>query len=620
MAVQRYSICQDHLKRVLGEESVAKMTFFQAMSAAIRNHRQLVAKEMVFPIQFCLQSSTVITISDVRYSNDGDSDYVEVRLDGERLGTFESHSKTSSGDNWNQFEHTGVIGQPVSVHAGKHVLELVFVSTDRHGIEIDFVGLDVEDEGQDERLLQCAAYCDSAINYSPTLVSDSLPSGWIQQQSHRTSCAEELNVRVALYHPGLASYRLTAHSPRYQTLLNDYHRDFHGCVGTETGHAVWFFTNFDVLPSSDQIQYENSATLSFSGDNSAKNTKLRVVFSPPDLSAIGDGAVLRLKFRRPSSGSGLTIVLLDMTVQGALLTEERSVDVSKNDNEISFEIEADALQGQGQGQGQVELTLTVIHRGEFTLHADYLRLAVRPQAEQTHNVYSDTMTMVEALDVPGGAGGGMLVYRPDNTATWYEVDAVRVMKKVSWSEEFEEIFRLERNGEVHLKPRSAYGSQAPPYGTSVVVGPSDPSASPPVAPIKRIDIDPWALKFTLTYLDSSVSELLVRSGTFGVRVIVNHVRIDPASRAWPVAVVTSMWVADGKADVDHVSANGATPREVLSGWDRLYGTMFAFFRQCVSRHKTQAPDILVELLEADPTISVRLDSLTRSGAGADNMV
>ena len=36
----------------------------------------------------------------------------------------------------------------MEVLAGKHMLQLVFLSTDRYGIEIDFVALDIADKAQ----------------------------------------------------------------------------------------------------------------------------------------------------------------------------------------------------------------------------------------------------------------------------------------------------------------------------------------------------------------------------------------------------------------------------------------------------------------------------------------
>ena len=55
-----------------------------------------------FPFEFCVQSNTVITVTNIRYSNDGGDDYVEVKLDDESLGTFQSLSKNSIADEWNE--------------------------------------------------------------------------------------------------------------------------------------------------------------------------------------------------------------------------------------------------------------------------------------------------------------------------------------------------------------------------------------------------------------------------------------------------------------------------------------------------------------------------------------
>lgn len=48
----------------------------------------------------------------------------------------------------------------MEVLPGKHRLELIFVSTDRHGIEIDYVALDVADE------LQVSFVLDSVFSVS----------------------------------------------------------------------------------------------------------------------------------------------------------------------------------------------------------------------------------------------------------------------------------------------------------------------------------------------------------------------------------------------------------------------------------------------------------------------
>ncbi|KAK7111162.1 hypothetical protein V1264_010845 [Littorina saxatilis] len=553
----------------------------------------------VFPLEFCVQSDTTITVSNIRYSNDGGEDFVDVTLDGQKLGTLTSLRKTSPLDEWNEFEDSGEIGGAVAVLAGKHKLELAFPSTDRYGIEIDFVAIHIADEGQDERLLKCTAYCDDSINYKPTLVSDTLPSGYLQQRSRRTACAEERNVKVEVHHPGLGSYRLTAHSPLYHTLLDSRQEDFMGCQGSGKGKVVWLFNNFDLITSAENMQYQDKITLAFSGNEFARNTQLIVNFATVALTSTLPGAVLRLKFRRTSPDVGIVHVIL--AVNGShSVPVQKATDPSTDDNEVSWDVDPDVL----TSGGDVELVLTVVHDISHTLHAEYLRLDVLPSGEEAREVYRDNQTVIQAVTrLPAGLGGGMILFRPDNGASWYETHAITVLKRLSWAEDFEEIFRLDQDGTVRLKPQSLYASRSPPYGTSVVVGPSDPFAAEPAAPVYKVDIDPWAQKLTVTYKDLSLSEVLVRTGSYGVRAIVNHKRWVPSSLGWPVAVVTSMWVADGKSDVDHVSANGAEPRGVVADdWQKLYGTSFAFFRQCVSRHNTQAPDVMMELLEPHSTL------------------
>lgn len=363
------------------------------------------------------------------------------------------------------------------------------------------------------------------------------------------------------------------------------------------------FAQFFIEDDDDDVQLHagSGATLNFSGDDAASNTKLLVTFDTSSVSGQGPGAVLRLKFLRRAAEAGVVHVRLQANMTGRLLSEDRTVDPADSNREARWTLEASLL----TEQPQVELVLTLVHNPSFPLRADYLRLVLRPQAEVVATVFKDRSTWVQTVANPRG---GMLVHRPDSVATWHDVGAVRVLKKVAGAEDFEEVFRLSADGMLLLKHRAAYGSDSPPFGTSFVIGPSDPREASAAAPVTRIDVDPWALKFTLSYADAtSVSDLLLRLGTFGSRVIVSLRRLAPAARRRPVAVVTSMWVADGKADVDHISANGAAPRDVLGGWGRLYGTSFAFFRQCVSRHNSQAPDIVLEFLEADRAALQQVD-------------
>ena len=64
-------------------------------------------------------------VSDVRYSNDGFSDTIELVLDGTTIGSFRTEAVSHEGESWNVFKSSGAVGDPVSLLTDKHTLNLV---------------------------------------------------------------------------------------------------------------------------------------------------------------------------------------------------------------------------------------------------------------------------------------------------------------------------------------------------------------------------------------------------------------------------------------------------------------------------------------------------------------
>ena len=58
-----------------------------------------------------------------------------------------------------------------------------------------------------------------------------------------------------------------------------------------------------------------------------------------------------------------------------------------------------------------------------------------------------------------------------------------------------------------------------------------------------------------------------------------------------------MWVADGNADVDHVTVDGTETRSKISCWTELTGMYVVFYRKCTSKHNTLSPDIILNIIE-----------------------
>ena len=83
-----------------------------------------------------------VTVSDVRYSNDGLSDVVGVFLNTSNFGQFTSKTVLKSGDGWNVFQSSGQVGKPFQIHKGVYNLQIQLTkSSDEYGIEIDRVSL-----------------------------------------------------------------------------------------------------------------------------------------------------------------------------------------------------------------------------------------------------------------------------------------------------------------------------------------------------------------------------------------------------------------------------------------------------------------------------------------------
>jgi len=64
---------------------------------------------------FATGSKCDVAIMDVRYSNDGLSDTIELLLDEVPIGSFKTLAVSDEGKRWNVLRSSGTIGKPVSL-------------------------------------------------------------------------------------------------------------------------------------------------------------------------------------------------------------------------------------------------------------------------------------------------------------------------------------------------------------------------------------------------------------------------------------------------------------------------------------------------------------------------
>ena len=80
-----------------------------------------------------------VGIMNVRYSNDGFSDTIQLLLDEVSIGSFITLAGAQRGHGWNKFRSSGIVGEPVPLSAGQHKLKLIVKKADQYGVEIDKV-------------------------------------------------------------------------------------------------------------------------------------------------------------------------------------------------------------------------------------------------------------------------------------------------------------------------------------------------------------------------------------------------------------------------------------------------------------------------------------------------
>ena len=94
-------------------------------------------------------------ISNVRYSNDGLSDTVEIYLNGSKIGEIHSRAKSGNGELWNVFLSTGPVGN-INIQAteGIYQLRLYVIAADEYGIEIDSINVNIQCKNSSGELIQ----------------------------------------------------------------------------------------------------------------------------------------------------------------------------------------------------------------------------------------------------------------------------------------------------------------------------------------------------------------------------------------------------------------------------------------------------------------------------------
>lgn len=84
--------------------------------------------------------NVTLSIYNIRYSNDGLSDDLELWMNGTRIANFTTISKFGNGYEWNVIRNSRRLGSAASFPRGSYTL-VITVITDSYGVELDRIGV-----------------------------------------------------------------------------------------------------------------------------------------------------------------------------------------------------------------------------------------------------------------------------------------------------------------------------------------------------------------------------------------------------------------------------------------------------------------------------------------------
>jgi hypothetical protein len=86
---------------------------------------------------FVTESSCMLKILNVEYTNDGLSDTITLYINGEQVGSFETKAQSNHGHLWNDPVSSGSVGNETTLSSGDHTVKLTVSKMDEYGIEVD---------------------------------------------------------------------------------------------------------------------------------------------------------------------------------------------------------------------------------------------------------------------------------------------------------------------------------------------------------------------------------------------------------------------------------------------------------------------------------------------------
>jgi hypothetical protein len=448
--------------------------------------------------------------------------------------------------------------------------------------------------------------------------------GVAHNQSYTTLCAEVDNVNIPLIFSNVSAYRITATHPAYlPASIYDGGADFTDCP-TLTENYIWLVgTRNDGAAEFLQSGYADG-DVHYAPDNPAEGIDEAATNFPRELNSTtmrnqyiwftaneaGDanvelkiGATLKVAF----IGMVGTQQVVAETWNGTNWISRGAKTFSHPSNLIGTWNIPDFTWLPGTDANGIHLHVVGPTGGVTSTDAlgfyDYVELAKRDQLFETvTRLYDDGVVVVDAVNIDfWWRAPEQMTVSVIGGGTHTNAHYFRISRLTPTNASWNQFFILYEDGNARILPLPPDGPYFGHFGASIILGPSADSARP-FCGIDSITLDPDDLSFDVLYDDGSAAQVELWSDRERTVVDVDGITYDTATQSF--ARLRSMWVHDGKHDLDRVATeDGAF--SAVQPWTSTSGSWWRLLHTIPSYHNTYAPDFDVAVLEPNPAFLQR---------------
>ncbi len=473
---------------------------------------------------------------------------------------------------------------------------------------------------------------------------DSATMGWMKNDSYDTPCAEMDNINISFVHTNTRAYRLTVTHPAYfatlGTNLNERGADFDDCNFTD--RRIWIIgTNNNSGAELRQSGFGNNDEY-YAMDVPAAGVDEPWAQFPKEINNdwLQEQQIIFSAYEEgdfnlePVIGSKLTVKFAMMSGQleirlwiyNGTVWSDQGTRIFNSANPQQNWVTPDFFWSSAVDANRIRLSVvTAAQGGQSTWGAwgvyDYVELAKRDEAGEYEisTVFDNADVIVQTVKIDFWWRAPQAMKLVIGTNSYPDIAYFRIIKRVpslvvtNWSQ----VFVLYEDGNCRLLPHSPENVDWFPFGSSVILGPTEDGHRPFVG-IDTVTMDTKDLSMDITYDD------IMWQGTNGgchvelwvdmEQVVLDVTDIRYATSLLPFTRFRSMWVYDGKSDIDRIEA-GCGTYPIIGDRTRLPSTWWQFYKEVPTYHNTYCPDVRVEVTEPSKAFYIRQAEVLDGGTG-----